>query len=62
MGNSTLEKVIELVVSGESVIPYEKIIDFNNLESKAENVAFIEQLEFLSELKHPAVGNEESEN
>ena len=54
--------MIELVVSGESVIPYEKIIDFNNLESKAENVAFIEQLEFLSELKHPAVGNEESEN
>ena len=62
MGNSTLEKVIELVVSGESVIPYEKIIDFNNLESKAEDVAFIEQLEFFSELKHPAVGNKESEN
>ena len=62
MNNSTREKVIELLATEKSMATYEKITDFNSLESKAEDDVFLEKSEFFSELKQVPVGDEESEN
>ena len=48
---SAKQNVLVMVASGKGVIPYEKITDYNSLESKPEEGIFNEKSEFFSELK-----------
>ena len=52
---SAKQNVLVMVASGKGVIPYEKITDYNSLESKPEEGIFNEKSEFFSELKYSQV-------
>ena len=57
-----VKKVLELIASGKSVMPYERNAEFNSLKSKLEDGVFFEKSEFFSELKQAAVEYEEFAN
>ena len=54
--------VLEIIISGKSVIPYEKIVDVNFLHIKPEDSIFFSKDEFFSTLKDNAVDDEAYEN
>ena len=61
----TLEQqnsVLEIVVGGKDVTPYEKIIDVNSLHIRPEDGIFFSKDEFFSTLKDKAVDEEAYEN
>ena len=56
-------KVLEIIVNGKGVIPYEKIETINSLSTvKPENGIFFSKDEFFSTLKNKEVDNESYEN
>ena len=54
--------VLEIVISGKGVIPYEKIVDVNSLLIKPEDGIFFSKEEFFNILKDKAVDDEVYEN
>ena len=50
-------KVLDIIVSGKGVIPYEKINSIDSLNIKPENGIFFSKDEFFSTLKRTAVGD-----
>ena len=54
--------VLEIIISGKGVIPYEKIVDVNSLHIKPEDGIFFSKDEFFSTLKDKAVDDEAYEN
>ena len=49
------KKVIDIIVSGKGIIPYEKVETINSLSSKPENGVFYTKDEFFSSLKGESV-------
>ena len=49
------KKVIDIMVSGKGIIPYEKVETINSLSSKPENGVFFTRDEFFSSLKGESV-------
>ena len=60
--NNQQNKIIEIIVSGKGVIPYEKIETIYSLSSKPEDGFFFSKDEFFSMLKGKNVNNECCEN
>ena len=60
--NNQRNKIIEIIVSGKGVIPYEKIETIDSLSSKPEDGIFFSKDEFFSTLKGKNVDNECFEN
>ena len=56
------EKILEIIVSGKGVIPYEKIDTIHSLATKPEDGIFFTKDEFFSTLKDEEVDNESYEN
>ena len=56
--NNQRNKIIEIIVSGKGVIPYEKIETIDSLSSKPEDGIFFSKDEFFSTLKGKNVDNE----
>ena len=56
------EKILEIIVSGKGVIPYEKIENIHSLSIKPEDGIFFMKDEFFSTLKDEEVDNESYEN
>ena len=56
------EKILEIIVSGKGVIPYEKIETIHSLSIKPEDGIFFTKDEFFSTLKDEEVDNESYEN
>ena len=54
--------VLDIIVSGKGVIPYENINSINSLNIKPENGIFFSKDEFYSMLKGTAVGDDEYNN
>ena len=57
-----IKKIIEIIVSGKGVIPYEKIETIESLSCKPEDGIFFSKDEFFSSLKGKAVDDECYEN
>ena len=55
-------KVLHIIVSRKGVIPYEKIVSIDNLNSKPENGIFLRKGEFNSTLMGKAVDEEKYNN
>ena len=55
-------KVLDLIVGGKGVIPYEKINSIDSLNIKPENGIFFAKDEFYSMLKGTAVVDDEYNN
>ena len=55
-------KVIDIIVSGKGIIPYEKVETINSLSSKPENGVFFTPDEFFSSLKGESVDQTSYEN
>ena len=55
-------KVLDLIVGGKGVIPYEKINSIDSLNIKPENGIFFSKDEFYSMLKGTAVVDDEYNN
>ena len=55
-------KVLDLIVGGKGVIPYEKINSIDSLNIKPENGIFFSKDEFYSMLKGTAVVDDECNN
>ena len=53
------EKILNIVVDGNSIIPYEKIIDTNSMSLIPENDIFFEKSEFYSNFKQKSVSGED---
>ena len=51
-------KVLDIIVSGKGVIPYEKINSIDSLNIKPENGILFSKDEFYSTLKETAVGDD----
>ena len=62
LNDSQKKKVLDTIVSGKGVNPYEKINFINSLNIKPENGIFFFEGEFYSLLKGKAVGDEEHDN
>ena len=60
--NNQQNKIIEIIVSGKGVIPYEKIETIDSLSCKPEDGIFFSKDEFFSTLKGKNVDNECYEN
>ena len=56
------EKILEIVVGGKGVIPYEKIDTIHSLSLRPEDGIFFTKDEFFSTLKNEGVDNEAYEN
>ena len=56
------EKVLDIVTSGKSIIPYELIVDMKSLLWTPDDEQFWNKTEFFSELKLQAVDDESYEN
>ena len=52
---SEKKKVIDIIVSGKGIIPYEKVESINSLSAKPENGVFFTRDEFFSSLKGESV-------
>ena len=57
-----IRKVLDIIASRKGVIPYEKIVLIDSLNSKPENGIFFTKDEFYSTLKGKAAGEEEYDN
>ena len=55
-------EVLDIIVSGKGIIPYEKINSIDSLNIKLENGIFFSKDEFYSTLKGKAAGDDEYEN
>ena len=55
-------RILEIIVSGKGVIPYEKILTKDSLSIKPEDGIFFTKDEFFSTLKGKGVDNESYEN
>ena len=62
LSDSQKRQVLNIIVSGKGVIPYEKIISIDSLSLKPENGFFFSKDEFYSTLKGKDVSDEEYEN
>ena len=62
MTNDQRNKIIEIIVSGKGVIPYEKIETIDSLSCKPEDGFFFSKDEFFSTLKGKNVDDECYEN
>ena len=51
LNNQQKTKVLDIIVSGKGVFPYEKINSIDNLNTKPENGIFFSKDEFYSTLK-----------
>ena len=42
-------KVLDIIVSGKGLIPYDKIVSIDNLNSKPENAFFLQRMKFIAQ-------------
>ena len=62
LGPAQKEKILNIMVNGKGIIPYEKIVDFNSLSLTPEDGVFFEKCEFYSDLKRKSVNDEDYES
>ena len=62
LGPQQKEKILNIVVDGKSIIPYEKIVDVNSLILTPENGMFFGKSEFYSDIKQNSVADEDYES
>ena len=62
LNDQQMRKVLDIIISGEGVVPYEKISYIDSLNIKAENGILFSKDEFYSTLKGNAVGDDEYNN
>ena len=62
LGPQQKEKILNIVVDGKGIIPYEKIVDVNSLILTPENGMFFEKSEFYSDIKQKSVADEDYES
>ena len=62
LGESQKNKILEIIVEGKGIIPYEKIVGMNSMFLSPENDVYFEKSEFYINLKQKVVSDSDYGN